>query len=92
MSNSTDYQSNTANTEEAASGSANRNGAASHNCHMAPCDVFSIAGAIALMLYREFTLCQLYVIINLIGLLVANLNAIITQMEINRGDQPSTLV
>lgn len=62
------------------------------DCYLSPCDVFSIAGAIALMLYREFSLCQLYVIINLMGLIVGNLNAIITQMEINRGEQPSTLV
>lgn len=54
-------------------------------CCMDPCDLYSIAGAIALLLYNELNLCQLKTMVNLFALIEYNLAAIVTQILINKG-------
>lgn len=56
-----------------------------NDCFLSPCDLYSIAGAISLLLYKEFNKCQLETILNLTQLIVANLDAIVAQIDINEG-------
>lgn len=61
-------------------------------CFMAPCDVYSIAGAIALLLYQELNRCELLTMLNLVTLIESNLTALIAQIDINQGQSLNPLI
>lgn len=56
-------------------------------CCLPPCELFSTAASIALLLYKEMNKCQLETMVNLLTLLVANLAALVTQIDINQGQE-----
>lgn len=65
----------------------NCNTEASGNYKISPCELFSVAGSISLLLYNNLTFSEIETLNNLIDLISANLSAMITQCEINAGEQ-----
>ncbi|MEG2813136.1 MAG: hypothetical protein RSA79_00905 [Oscillospiraceae bacterium] len=56
-------------------------------CCVNPSDIFTIAAAFSLLLYKEYNVCQLNTIINLLTLITANLTSFVDQIEINQGEE-----
>lgn len=56
------------------------------NCCTSPAQLFTIATSFAIFLSTNFTVTELETLSNLLTLIVANLNSIITQQEICNGD------
>jgi len=56
------------------------------SCCVNPIDIFTIASALSLLFYKELNLCQLNTLLNLLTLVSANLDAYLSQVEINKGN------
>ncbi|MEG0895556.1 MAG: hypothetical protein RSE93_07545 [Oscillospiraceae bacterium] len=58
-------------------------------CCYNPADLLVIASAISLLLYNNFSFCQLETLANLFQLINYDLSALIAQIEINSGEDVS---